>query len=166
MIENYPIITPSQFRTIVWVDPAISDLIIASAIQTEQITRIYDLLGHIYYNDIVLEVSGNTLSTADSTIYNDYLIYILSWLTANRLFLDMRIPLKENGPRIDDTQTSEDDQKDSVWSVKRNDFQNLANVKIKHMLHYINFHMADYPDYYNWRDGNNRRKFNFVIRGR
>lgn len=153
----YPMLTPIELKSLIAeVNNNIDESYIEYNIELSQKKIMRPLLGYSLYNQILLEISGGTISgnTADYIIYNDYLKLILALATYQRLVTSMSYQLENNGLRIKVSETSDVSQvKDQVFI--RNNIQNDIDFFKSELIDYLCENRASYPLYFNDTDARN-----------
>lgn len=160
----YPMLTASEVKALIpEINNNISDEYIEYNIELAQKKIMRPILGYGLYNQIVLEVSGGTISgnTADFIIYNDYLKIILALTTQQRLVSSMSYQLENNGLRIKISEVSNSTEMASQNYIKNN-IQNDIDFFKSELVEYICNNRNDYPLYFNDTDARddhyNKRK--------
>ena len=161
----FPLITTTQLKSLISeINNNISDDYIENVIMIEQKKQIRALLGYSLYNQIQLGVSGSTLSTADQTLYDDYIKLILAYSVYKRLVVSMSYQLENAGLRkkySDVSELAEQTEISYVRSMIQDDLDFYKNEMIK----YICNNQSLYPLYYNDTDARNANTDNKRSRG-
>lgn len=147
----YPLVTPEEVKAlIVEINNNIDNDYIKYNIELAQKKWLRPLLGFGLYNQILLEVSGGTISgnTADYIIYNDYLKMILALTTHQRLVSSMSYQLENNGLRIKISEVSNSTEMATQNYIKNN-IQNDIDFFKAELVEYICNNRSDYPLYFN-----------------
>lgn len=150
----YPLITSTEVKALIpEINSNIDNSYITYNIELAQKKWLRPLLGYGLYNQIVLEVSGGTISgnTADFIIYNDYLKIILALTTHQRLVSSMSYQLENNGLRIKISEVSNSTEMATQNYIKNN-IQNDIDFFKSELVEYICNNRADYPLYFNDTD--------------
>lgn len=161
----YPLITATQLKTLISeINDNISNDYIQFVIETQQKKEIRHLLGYSLYNDIQEQVSGGTLSTANDTIYEDYLKMILALYCYKRLLVSMTYQLENAGLRKKYSDVSEVAESSEIRYV-RSEVQDDIDFYKKELIKYICENQSSYPLYYNDTDDRNNSVDNKRAKG-
>lgn len=152
----YPMLTPEELKVLIpEVNNNIENSYIEYNIELAQKQVMRPLLGYGLYNQILLELSGGTITdtgnTADNTIYNDYLKLILALSTYKRLVSSMHYHLENTGLRVKLTEVS-DPTDLSQQSYYKNHIQNDIDFFKSELIEYICNNRTLYPLYFNDTD--------------
>lgn len=150
----YPMLTAGEVKALIpEINNNISNEYIDYNIELSQKKIMRPLLGYGLYNQILLELSGATISgnTADYIIYNDYLKIILALSTHQRLVSSMSYQLENNGLRIKISEVSNSTEMATQNYIKNN-IQNDIDFFKGELVEYICNNRSDYPLYFNDTD--------------
>lgn len=164
----YPLITATQLKSLITtINNNISDEFILTLIEIEQKKVIRPILGYSFYNEIQLQVSGDTLTSDNEIIYDDYLKLILAYSVYKRLIVDMTYQLENAGLRKKYSDVSESADPSELSYVRKMIQEDLDFYKTE-LVKYVQQNVSKYPLYFNdtdsrWntRDKQRNRGYNF-----
>ena len=160
-----PMISASTVRQYVpEININISDSLINNATVFIQDTLVKDSIGQVWFDNLYNSITGNTVSTADQYVKNNWLDAILSYGVWKHLVITMSLQLLEAGLRIKiSDHSSAAETKDMAFM--RTYIENFIDSKRQEMYRYVRDHTHDYP-YYNsnkYGDVPRRNVFDFSI---
>lgn len=159
------IVTPLEVKTICpEININISDTLISNGIELVTNTLIKDSIGQEWLEEIEYQISGNTLTTQNKYIVDNFLKYICSFGVQLHLVITLSLQLNDSGLRIkvSDHSTAAES---SDLSFYRSYIQDFIDNKRESMYRYIKYHPTDYPKYYSdfYNDKPIENRFNFKM---
>ena len=166
-IFNVLLLTEASIKILIpEISPAMDGDLISRLISIEQNKTIRPLLGYTFYNELLTQVSGSTLTDANEYLLNNYIVMILALSVFNRLVITSSYQVENTGVRKKYSESSElaSLQEQSYY---RQQIQDDRDFWINEMVKFICDNQADYPLYYQRTDTRlntadpQRRKYGF-----
>lgn len=127
-------------------------LITADLIKIAEITHIEKSISREFYEELVSEHDSATLSPANQTLMDDFLVRCLSWFVKLEVMNDVMYNTTSSGvmENIDDFSTGVDAKQ---FDLIKQDVYRKANLFLQDMLDYLNDSVIiqNYPTYKNNR---------------
>jgi len=164
MLNTY-IISVSEVKAIVpSINTNISDTLINEAILMVQNTLLKNSLGQEFCEEILLQVSGGTISTANQYLIDNFINRIISFAVWQYIIITLSLQTSEAGLRIKVSDHSTPAESSDI-AFMRNYIQNFIDGAREEMYRYISYHPTSYPLYYNDKYGDDpiKHRFNFRI---
>lgn len=95
------------------------------------------VLGYTFYNEIITEVSGGTISTDNQYILDEYIYYIIAYKTLSHIIIKTSFQLENTGVRSKISTGSDIADFKTVAYLKEQAEQDLNNYLIE-LLKYLN----------------------------
>jgi hypothetical protein len=127
-----------------------ADLITTDVIKIAEITHIEKVIGRAFYEELVIQHAAATLTTANQTLMDDYLVRTLSWFVRFEILNDLQYQTTASGvmQNIDDfSQAVSPKQFDLI----KQDVYRKASLFLQDMLDFISNkqNINNYPTYKN-----------------
>jgi hypothetical protein len=113
--------------------------------------KIRALLGYDLYEQLELEKSGGTFSTANQYLLDEYLFMIISLHVQKRLVLNNSYQLENNGLRVKLSDVSDLAATEDM-SYYRSSLNDDIDFLINEMKKYMMTNQASYPKYFSRKD--------------
>ena len=116
---------------------SVDDHLITGFIQDEQESHLQNLLGCDLYNEILFQQSGNTLTAANSYIFNRWIIRILSKRVMIRVLYSSTYQLENLGVRVkisDQSDPATPEQMNTLKQIYENDVDRLSKALVMYMI--------------------------------
>lgn len=155
----YPIITATDVKTLIpEVGFEIDDSIITKHIERIQDMKIRPLLkSYSWYDEIMTQISGSTLTGPNETIVNDYLKLILALYVQQKLIITQTYHLERAGLRIKISQTSDIASTEDIRFMRQVIQDELDYLK-NEFYKYVEDNISSYPLYNSDTDGRQATK--------
>lgn len=162
------LMTTTQIKAIApEINNNIDNTIIESILKICQEQKIRPVLGYNYYDDLMLQVSGGSITTEDQYILDNYLYRVISLEVFKRLVLYTSFQLENAGLRVKLSDVSQPAEVKDI-NLMRSDAQDQIDFLINEMDKYMNEYKTSYPKYFTSRNsrGENtmdesRRKYDY-----
>lgn len=144
----YPIISATDIKTLIpEIGYEIDNTIIDKLIERLQDMKIRPLLkSYSWYEEIMTQISGNTLTTANETIVNDYLKLILALFVQQKIIITQTYHIERAGLRIKTSEVSEVAQPEDIRFYIQTITDEIDYLKGE-FFKYVNNNLTDYPLY-------------------
>jgi|TARA_B110000259_G_scaffold181473_1_gene223606 hypothetical protein len=125
-------------------------LITTDIIKIAEITHIEKTIGRAYYEELVIQNSASSLTAANTTLMNDYLIRTLCWFVKFEMLNDIQYQTTGTGvmQNIDDFSTAVSPKQ---FDLIKQDCFRKATLFLQDMLDFMtdDNNLSDYPTYKN-----------------
>lgn len=143
----YPIITAQQVKdTLPEVNDNIPDELIVQHIKIAQQMKIRPILGYDYLYELQTQVSGNSVTTANQFILDNYLYMILALHVQLRLTINNTYQLENAGLRLKLSDVSNVAETADI-NLYRTWVQNDIDFLVNEMIKFIDENQSDYPTF-------------------
>lgn len=148
------------------ISPAVDPDHITRFISMEQNKGIRPLFGYQFYNEILSQVSGSTLTTANKYLLDNYILMILSLKVFKRTILSSSYQLENTGLKKKFSNSSENSSEKEI-SNYRQIIQDDIDYFINEMYKFLDANYDEFPTYFSQNDTRqntndpNRRKYSF-----
>ena len=159
------ILTVEQIKALVpSINININDKMIEEACTLVEHTILADSIGQEFYEEIRDQVSGNTLTTDNKYLFDNYLQYIVAYSIWQYLTITLSYNLNEAGVRIKTSDHSTLAESTDI-NYYRTYIQNFIDNKRDQMNKYIRLINNNYPKYYSnkYGDSPSEHIYNFKI---
>jgi len=126
---------------------SVDDALMAGFIIDVQEAFVETLLGCNLYNQILLEHSGNTLTTVNKYIYDRYIVKIIAKRVAIRTMYSSSYQFENGGIRVKESEQSRVADSNEIVALKQF-YESESDRLSKDLVNYINYHIEDYPLFY------------------
>lgn len=149
----YPIITAADLKSLIpEISAEIDNNIISSLIERLQDMKIRPLLrSYSWYEEIMTQVSGNTLTDANEVIVINYLKLILSFFVQQKIIITQTYHIERAGLRIKTSTVSELAPPEDIRYYIQTITDEIDYLKGE-FFKYVSEHEAEYPLYQNDTD--------------
>lgn len=158
------LLTATEVKTLCpMININIDDTLIEYTVELTQNTLLIDSIGQEFYEEIFGQKSGNTLTTNNQYLWNNFLQHIVALGTWLNLTINLSYQLNEAGLRVKTSDHSTLAEAGDI-GFYRTYIQNMIDNKRLALHNYIRFHQY-YPLYYSNKYGDNPQNniFNFKI---
>ena len=156
-------ITPAQVRSMCpQINQEIEDGLINDSITLMQEAVIKPTFGYDFYNELILQKSGGTYSTANKTLMDSYISWILSFAVWQNLVVSTSYQLNSSGLRL---KTSDHSVLAESVDIQycRSYTQNFIDSTRRSMFDYMEDNKTSYPTYFNNRVGGRNMTYDWKI---
>jgi hypothetical protein len=150
-----PLVTPAEVIT-----ESITNLNFDTTLISENIVKLAEIshiekpLSREFYEELVTQHAGGTLTVANTTLFDDYLKRTLCWFVKFELMNDIQHNTTSSGivTNIDDFSESVTPQQ---YDLMKKDVYRKANIFLQDMLDYLNDSVVitSYPLYQKYGEG-------------
>ena len=167
-IENVLMLNETSLKLIVpEISPDVHPDFLSRSILMEQKKTIRPLLGYDLYNELCLQISGNTLTTENRYLLENYIVIILSLSVAKRVVLKTSYQIENSGLRKKFSDSSELATSEEISYYNTALYQDDIDHFINEMIKYIKINQSLYPLFFLKTDQRknstdyNRQLYNF-----
>lgn len=157
------LLTTAQVLKDRWmIDKNLNNNEVDRAIMEAQNREIKPVLGYAFYEQLMIEVSGGTTTTANQYLLDNYLIKIIGYGTSNRIAITKSYIIDEAGVR---TKNSDLTQlaNDAGFEIRKKDNDSSIKIETMSMWEYLDDHKDDYPLIYQNNKINQKKDYYFSI---
>jgi hypothetical protein len=149
----YPIISATDIKNLLpEIGFEIDNTIITKLIERLQDMKIRPLLrSYSWYEEIMTQISGSTLSASNEVIVNDYLKLILALYVQQKIIITQTYHIERAGLRIKVSDVSDVAQPDDIRFYMQTITDEIDYLKGE-FYKYVQQHYADYPLFQNDTD--------------
>ena len=156
------LISAKKIKAFTEVNDNVDEKLLLSNIQIAQDLGLQTLLGTRFYNHILDGAQGGTLTTAETTLLQDYIQPYLLWRATWESLPTLWARIMNKAIVIGNTEQGTSVDKGSLTYL-RNIYQNRYEFYAQRAMDYIKNNQADYPIYYQYTstDGMKPQKENY-----
>lgn len=162
MAVTTEIITVAEVTTHALKTATFDDALLEDFILPAQRSYLKPFLGTDYYNEILTQVEGATLTADNSALLNDWIKPMLSLYIVNDAFPSIRVNITSRGVMINESETSTSANNSEASSLRQN-YLSQAEKWQRHTEDFINEEQDDdstkYPLFKKKEDFNNKSVF-------
>jgi len=149
-IRNYQLVDPYIIKKICpEITSSVDDSLISGFILDIQEAYIESILGETLYQEILGQHSGNTLTTANSYLYNTFITKIIAKRIAIRIMYSTTYQFENSGIRVKEgTGQSRSAEPSEIVTMKQF-YESEADRISQNMLEFMYDNINDYKGFYN-----------------
>lgn len=143
------LVSSAKIKAFTEVNENLDEALLLPNIQIAQDLGLQNLLGTKFYDHLKTAASGNTLSSAERTLMNDYVSPYLLWRAVYEAMPSIYMRMMNKSVIVGNTEQGQ--------AAPRSDFQYLRNIHsdrfqfyAQRLMDYIKNNPGDFPDYFSW----------------